>query len=193
MILCPACNTLAEEGADFCYNCGRRLPKSQDTPAPPPPAPDWQQAATPAPDERRFVPTPSWEQPTIATSDRQDPLHDRVYLPPPPAAGSQGVGHHVAPQPPSFPATPATAPSSTMAIVSLIAGIVAWVVLPFISAIVAVACGHMARREIRDSGGRLTGDGMAIAGLVLGYLQLGIAGLFFCAFVGLIFIGAAAS
>jgi hypothetical protein len=190
MILCPACNTLAEEDADFCYNCGRRLPRPQDTA--PPPAPNWQQPVTPAPDERRFVPTPSWEQPTVAPPGRQDPLHDPVYLPPPPAAGSPGAGHHVASQPPSFPASPTATPSSTMAIVSLIAGIVAWVIFPFISAIVAVICGHLARREIRDSGGRLTGAGMALAGLVLGYLQLAITGLFVCAFMGLIVLGAAA-
>ncbi len=190
MILCPACNTLAEEGADFCYNCGRRLPRPQDAPAQQPAA-DWQQPAASPPDDRRFVPAPGWEQPSATPSGQPYAQNDPVYLPPP-ASGYPGSGHQVAPQSPSFPATPTT-PSSTMAIISLIAGIVAWVIFPFISAIVAVICGHMARREIRDSGGQLTGDGMAIAGLVLGYIQLGISALFFCAFMGLVVIGAAAS
>jgi hypothetical protein len=187
MILCPACNTLAEEDADFCYNCGRRLQKPQDTPAPPQPAPNWQQPAAPAPDDRRFVPQQTWEQSAVTPPAQANRSHEPVYLPPSPAAG-----HNAAPQAPSFPASPATMPSSTLAIISLIAGIAAWVVFPFISAIVAIACGHMARREIRESGGQLTGDGMAIAGLVLGYIQIALTGLFFCAFIGLFVIGAAA-
>ena len=34
--------------------------------------------------------------------------------------------------------------------------------------------GHISRAEIRRSGGRKTGDGMALAGLVLGYIGLSI-------------------
>ena len=49
----------------------------------------------------------------------------------------------------------------------------AWVVLPFIGAIVAVILGHAARGEIRRApAGSIEGDGLAIAGLVLGYIQL---------------------
>ena len=64
--------------------------------------------------------------------------------------------------------------NSTMAIVSLISGIVSWFLLPFIAAIVAVITGHMAKNEIKKSGGMITGNGMATAGLVLGYIQLGL-------------------
>lgn len=66
----------------------------------------------------------------------------------------------------------APAQTSTLAIVSLISGIVSWFLLPFIGAIAAIITGHMAKREIRDSHGGLTGEGMATIGLVLGYLQL---------------------
>jgi hypothetical protein len=79
--------------------------------------------------------------------------------------------------------------TSSLAIVSLIFGILSWCLLPFIGAIVAVVCGHLARSEIRRStNGPIEGDGMAVAGLVLGYLHLllcvllimiGIAALFF--------------
>ncbi|NOK62593.1 MAG: DUF4190 domain-containing protein [Chloroflexi bacterium AL-W] len=62
-----------------------------------------------------------------------------------------------------------------------------------IGAIVAVVTGHMARREIRNSGGALSGDGMAIAGLALGYSQLVIAALGACAFIGLIFVAVVAA
>jgi type IV pilus assembly protein PilA len=42
------------------------------------------------------------------------------------------------------------------------------------SAIAAIVMGHISRAEIRRSGGRKTGDGMALAGLVLGYIGVSI-------------------
>ena len=75
----------------------------------------------------------------------------------------------------TFP--PAAPSNSTMALVSMISGIVSWVFLPFIAAIVAIITGHMAKSEIKKSGGMLAGNGMATAGLVLGYVQLGLLGM----------------
>lgn len=63
-------------------------------------------------------------------------------------------------------------PTSALAIVSLVFGILAWVMLPVLGPIVAVITGHMARAEIRRGPGRIDGDGLAIGGLVLGYLQI---------------------
>ncbi|MBE0411710.1 MAG: DUF4190 domain-containing protein [Anaerolineales bacterium] len=77
--------------------------------------------------------------------------------------------------------------SSTLAIVSLVAGILSWFLLPLIGSIVAVVTGHMAKREIRESLGKLSGDGMATAGLILGYVQLALIILGICAGI-LIFI-----
>jgi hypothetical protein len=65
-------------------------------------------------------------------------------------------------------------PTNTMAIVSLVSAILSWFVFPIIGAIVAVITGHMARREIRESYGAQTGDGLAVAGLVIGYLNLAL-------------------
>ncbi|MGN2252014.1 DUF4190 domain-containing protein [Frateuria sp. GZRe12] len=62
--------------------------------------------------------------------------------------------------------------TSAMAVVSLVSGIAAWSVLPLVGAIVAIVCGHLARGEIRRSQGQIEGDGLAVAGLVLGYVQL---------------------
>lgn len=69
------------------------------------------------------------------------------------------------------PNTPA-APTNTMAIISLATGVASWVLLPLVGAIVAIVTGHIARGEIKRSGGLQDGDGLAIAGLVLGYLNL---------------------
>lgn len=65
-------------------------------------------------------------------------------------------------------------PNSTMAIVSLIMGILGWTFLPTIGSIIAVITGHIAKSEIKNSGGTLGGNGMATTGLVLGYLGLAI-------------------
>ncbi|HEY8587184.1 MAG TPA: DUF4190 domain-containing protein [Rhodanobacter sp.] len=66
--------------------------------------------------------------------------------------------------------------TSSLAVVSLVFGILAWCLLPLIGAIVAIICGHLARGEIRRSPpeSRPEGDGMAVAGLVLGYAQLAL-------------------
>ena len=75
------------------------------------------------------------------------------------------------PVPASAPAAPASS-TSALAVVSLIAGIVSWILMPFIAGVVAVICGHMARGEIKRSNGTLEGDGLAIAGLVLGWINV---------------------
>ena len=69
----------------------------------------------------------------------------------------------------------AAVPTSPMAVTSLVLGLLSWMVLPLIGAIAAVVCGHIARRDIRLSRGALGGDGLAVAGLVLGYAHLVLA------------------
>lgn len=63
--------------------------------------------------------------------------------------------------------------TSSAAIVSLIFGLLSWCALPIIGAIIAVITGHSARDEIRNAPvGSIEGDGLAIAGLVLGWVHL---------------------
>lgn len=94
--------------------------------------------------------------------------------------------------------TPSSAPrtTSTLAVVSLVTGIVSWLALPLLGAIVAIITGHMGRSEIRRGGGSVDGDGLAITGLVLGYLQLALVILgivvLFMFFGGLAFLAALA-
>jgi hypothetical protein len=73
--------------------------------------------------------------------------------------------------------------TSSLAIASLVSGILGWTLLPVIGTLVAIITGHMARAEIRRSAGTLGGDGLAIGGLVLGWVSallwiLGIAAIF---------------
>ncbi|MGH8182725.1 MAG: DUF4190 domain-containing protein [Rhodanobacteraceae bacterium] len=66
--------------------------------------------------------------------------------------------------------------TSSLAVVSLIFGILGYVFLPFVGALVAVICGHAARSEIRRAPpGSIDGDGLALAGLILGWIQIACA------------------
>lgn len=76
---------------------------------------------------------------------------------------------------PGAPAVPAPPPApigpqqtSGKAIASLVCGIIN--VFPLF--IVAIILGHLSLSEIKKSGGRLKGEGLAIAGLVMGYLGI---------------------
>ena len=67
---------------------------------------------------------------------------------------------------------PATLPArrNTLAVVSLVSGIVSWLLVPLVGGIVAVVTGHVAKEQIRQTGEE--GNTLATAGLVLGYLHL---------------------
>jgi hypothetical protein len=79
--------------------------------------------------------------------------------------------------------------NSTLAIISLISGIVGWSVVPFLGAIVAIITGHMAKSEIKKSGGMVTGNGMATIGLILGYLSIALGVCLICVLVVLPLLG----
>jgi type II secretory pathway pseudopilin PulG len=70
---------------------------------------------------------------------------------------------------PSPPAVPRT---SGKAIASLILGLFGFLLFP--SWFVAIVLGHLSKSEIRKSNGRITGAGLATAGLVLGYFPLAL-------------------
>jgi len=72
--------------------------------------------------------------------------------------------------PPSGAIVPAE--TSGLAIASLVCGTCAFI-FPLFPSIAAIILGHKARSQIRQSLGRLRGDGLALAGLILGYLWIG--------------------
>jgi type IV pilus assembly protein PilA len=82
--------------------------------------------------------------------------------------GDLTTGGPSTPQPAIFSGQPQ---NSSMAIGSLITGIF-FFILP--SAIAAVILGHMSRADILRSQGRKKGEGMALAGLVLGYTGIAL-------------------
>ena len=61
-----------------------------------------------------------------------------------------------------------------IAITSLVFGILGLMCLGPLGAIPAVICGHIAKSKIKASAGVLQGDGLALAGLILGYVSIGL-------------------
>ena len=76
------------------------------------------------------------------------------------------------------PAVPETE-TNAYAVYSLVLGVL-W--LLFIGSILAVIYGHLALSQIKKAEGRQTGRGMAIAGLVLGYIGVAILTLMFVSY-----------
>ena len=74
-------------------------------------------------------------------------------------------------------------PTSSMAIVSLIAGILGFTLFPFIASIVAIFTGYAARKETRATPPTAGGDGLATAGIVMGWIGVGLAVIGLCCFV----------
>ena len=77
-------------------------------------------------------------------------------------------------------ATPPPAPTNTMAILSLVAGIAGLSLLPFVGSVVAVILGPIAKRDIAASSGAQTGEGLATAGTILGWVGIGLTVLGVC-------------
>ena len=100
---------------------------------------------------------------------------------PPPGQQYQPAYQQYQPYPPA-------PPTNGLAIAALVCGVGAFVTgITFIPAII---CGHLARREIRRTGEQ--GDGMAVAGLVCGYVG-GILSIAIILVVGLLAARAAST
>jgi hypothetical protein len=62
-------------------------------------------------------------------------------------------------------------------------GVLTTFIIPIVAQIAAIICGHIARSQIRRSGGAETGLGMALAGLIISYLSL------IFSVIGILFLG----
>src|SRR5690242_2932333 len=75
--------------------------------------------------------------------------------------------------PPLESLAPAHPPqSSALAIWSLVLGILGLTFCSIFTAIPAVICGHLGYSRIKRSGGTLEGSGLALAGLITGYVGI---------------------
>jgi hypothetical protein len=64
--------------------------------------------------------------------------------------------------------------TSGAATASLVLGICGLVVCPFICSVLALVFGYQAREQIDESGGQLGGRSSAVAGIVLGWVGVGL-------------------
>lgn len=75
--------------------------------------------------------------------------------------------------------------TDSLAVWSLVLGILSFLCcIPFVPAILAIVFGSRSKANIRASGGTLTGDGLAQAGVILGCIGLALD--FLCCFIGAI-------
>ena len=74
-------------------------------------------------------------------------------------------------------------PTNTLAIIALVASIFGIMSSFFLAGIAGIVMGHMARKQIRQSGER--GDGMAVAALWVGYIGTALWVLFWVVYVGI--------
>ena len=82
-------------------------------------------------------------------------------------------------------------PTSTLALISLIAGIVGFTALPILGGIVALFTGYAARKETRAVPAKFSGDGLATAGIIMGWIQVVLSVIGVCCFAAyfLFFVG----
>jgi len=144
-------------------------------PAPPAPANPWGAPPPPAqwgaPGSAPLPPPPgAAPQASAPPNPFAPPAPYGPYGPPgaygPPAQGP--YGQYPLPYPPSGFQPPAT---NGLAIASFVLGLVGWVPCG-VGSVVAVVLGFVARHKIRESHGRQGGDGLALAGIVLGFLAI---------------------
>ncbi len=107
------------------------------------------------------------------------------WTPPPPPGAPPGP-YPGAPAPGAWDVPPYTPPPRTnaLAIISLVAGCAQFFIC-IVGSIVAIVTGHIARRQIKRSGEQ--GAGLALAGLILGYIGLVLAVLGAAAFAVFVF------
>jgi Domain of unknown function (DUF4190) len=129
----------------FCYRCGSSMPDTAT--ACPQCGAAVQQTSQPAPPPAAATPIPSTPQ----TAGYQ------------PGVAAGQAPYYGQQQEPEGKAT-----------ASLVLGIFSLVCFGFLAGIPAVILGHIAKANIRRSGGRLTGDGKATAGLVMGYISIAL-------------------
>jgi type II secretory pathway pseudopilin PulG len=138
----------------FCFKCGASMPED---------AAVCPQCAAPV----QAMPTPP---PPPQQSSTPNPASTSTWLNVPPAASQQSPQY-----PPQAQPYRAYQPAQTDggAIASMVLGIASVVLcLSFVAGIPAIILGHISLSRIKKSMGRLKGEGMALTGLILGYISL---------------------
>ena len=151
MTTCAACGAANDDAAAVCINCAADLHTHEEGRPPAPYGPPPQYGAPPA-----YGPAPYQPQSPYGPAPGYPPSYGY-----PPGPGYGGYG-------------PAAASTNGMAVASLVLGIL-WIY--WVGSILALIFGYLGKRQIEQSGGRQQGRGLAIAGIVLGWVGVGVLAL----------------
>ena len=135
----------------FCFKCGASMPDD---------AKICPQCATPVESLPAAPPSQAAPPPPGASQWLNVPPAQAQY--PPQAQPYPGQGQPYGQQ----------APTDGKATASLVLGILSILCFGILAGIPAIILGHISRGNIRRSMGRLSGGGMALAGLIMGYVSI---------------------
>jgi len=149
MVTCAQCGSENVEGAKYCTSCGSSLALPDAAPG-------------------ALTPPGSSLQPQQPAQPIMDPLYQQQ--PPYSQTPQQYVQHY------HTPVQVVAGISNSKATWSFISGLVGIFLCPIIFSVIAIALGYIARNEIAATGGVQKGDGLALAGIILGFagIVLGI-------------------
>ena len=160
MKTCGSCESQNAGDALYCIKCGASLGAIGGPVgvAPPPPP---------------GVPYGPMPPPGMYTGSIPPPSIHAGPIPPPgmPAAG---YSPHPGTLPPGFVAMPRPLPTDAMAIASLVLSIAGLFSCLIFLGIPAVILGYVAKKNIRESGDTIGGDPFATAGLIIGWIEIGL-------------------
>jgi hypothetical protein len=185
-MFCPMCGAPNEDDSEFCGNCGAALaledaPLELESDTAEEAAEVLDDVAGEAAPEARVAVEVTEEEveevSALPETEDADPQELEVAIPAPPA-----------PPAPPMPTVPAV-PTSGLAIASLVLAVGGLTILPLLGSIVAIILGYMARNDIRRRPGEVSGNGIAMAGIVLGWIAVGLSVLGLLLFGGLAVCG----
>lgn len=170
---CPNCGAEFTDNRRFCGKCGTevnpRTPVAESPSAPPSgPPTTWGAPGTWGAVPSSAPPPPS---PALSSSEGDPFAPPDLYAPPP---GYAAPGY----QPGPWGGSGYPQPTNGFAVASLVISLLGWVPCG-VGSVLAIIFGFVAREQIRRSQGRERGDGMATAGIVIGFISVGLWLLFF--------------
>ena len=141
----------------FCFKCGASMPDD---------ATICPQCATPV----QSVPTPP--PPQAPQAGAPTPASTSAWLNVPPGLTQYPPQQAYPPQAQPYPGQYQPQQTDGKATASLILGILSILCFGLLAGLPAIILGHISRGNIEQSRGRLKGSGMALTGLILGYVSI---------------------
>lgn len=163
-MFCPNCGAHNEDDAVFCGECGVVLRLDEL-----------------APESTGGDTVMTAEEPLAGAESRLDDLLptaefvEEQHLDPEPQEPEdlpEVVADPVRSAHGSAPTRSSSAPTSGLALASFLLGIGGLTILPLIGSVLAVLFGYMARNDIRARPTQVSGDGLATAGIVMGWVPI---------------------